>query len=344
MLTFPKPLRPGDLIAVTAPSSGVQGTALGRLDLVIAHLRNRGYRVVEGQCLRSEHKSASAPSHARARELMKFLNDPAVAAIFPPWGGELASEILEQVDFEGLRQVRPKWLLGYSDLSTLQLPLTLISGWATAHGPNLMDLAPTQTDPLTTGTLDVLESDLDHPVEQKSSISFQKQWTDFALRVDAPLNLTERTLWQRLDGSTEPISFRGRLIGGCLDTIAWLAGTRFCDIPSFVRQHQNQGVVLFLENVEMAPPGLVRALLALKRHGWFDALAGLMVGRNNGPNPEAATSLSYVEALRSVLSELRYPVLFDVDIGHQPPQFTLINGALATVHYREGGGSVVQFA
>ncbi len=77
--------------------------------------------------------------------------------------------------------------------------------------------------------------------------------------------------------------------------------------------------VLFLENVEIAPSGLVRALLALKRHGWFDVLAGLMIGRSKGPNPESATSLSYVEALRSVLSELRYAVLFDVDIGHQPP-------------------------
>ncbi|CAG0984078.1 muramoyltetrapeptide carboxypeptidase [Burkholderiales bacterium] len=342
MINFPKPLRPGDLIAVTAPSSGVEGAALGRLDLVIAHLRDRGYRVIEGQCLRSEYKSASAPSDARASEFMNFLCDPAVAAVFPPWGGELASELLESLDFESLREVQPKWLLGYSDVSTLHLPLTLISGWATAHGPNLMDLAPTQTDPLTTGTLDVLERGLDRPIEQKSSTAFQKQWTDFAVRVDAPLNLTERTLWQRLDGSNEPISFRGRLIGGCLDTIAWLAGTRFGDIPSFVRQHQDQGVILYLENVEMAPPGMVRALLALKRHGWFDDLAGLMIGRSTGPNQEAATSLSYVEALRSVLSELRCPALFDVDIGHQPPQFTLINGALATVHFKEGGGSVVQ--
>ncbi|MFT3817452.1 MAG: hypothetical protein QM750_07485 [Rubrivivax sp.] len=118
---------------------------------------------------------------------------------------------------------------------------------------------------------------------------FQKQWTDFTVRVDAPLNLTERTIWQRLDGSQEPVSFRGRLIGGCLDTIAWLAGTRFGDIPSFVEQNQGQGAVLHLENVEMAPPALVRALLSLKRHGWFDGLAGSTIGRSAGPTPDSAT-------------------------------------------------------
>jgi len=341
-ILFPKPLSPADLIAVTAPSSGVEGAALARLDLVLANLRNRGYRVIEGECLRSQHKDASASSKDRASELTKFLNDPQVSAVFPPWGGELASDLLEKIDFEALRVVSPKWLLGFSDVSTLQLPLTLISGWATAHGPNLMDLAPTQTDPLTTGTLTVLESNLDKPIEQHSSVMFQKKWTDFAVRVDAPLNLTEQTVWKRLDGSTESVSFRGRLIGGCLDTIAWLAGTRFGDIPSFVKQHQADGVVLFLENVEMAPPGLVRALLALKRHGWFEGLAGLLIGRSAGPLPNSPDRLNYNEALIAVLGDLQYPVVFDADIGHQPPQLTLINGAFAQVHFKNGKGSITQ--
>jgi muramoyltetrapeptide carboxypeptidase len=343
-ILLPKPLSPADLIAVTAPSSGVKGASLARLDLVLGHLRNRGYRVIEGKCLRSEHKTASASSHDRASELSNFLNNPEVSAVFPPWGGELASELLEKIDFEALRTVTPKWLLGFSDISTIQLPLTLIAGWATAHGPNLMDLAPTQTDPLTTGTLTVLESSMHEPIEQLSSEMFQKKWTDYAVRFDAPLNLTERTVWKRLDGSAEPVSFRGRLIGGCLDTIAWLAGTRFGDVPSFVKRNQAEGVILFLENVEMAPPGLVRSLLALKRHGWFEGLAGLLIGRSAGPLPKSPDGLGYNEALIAVLGDLQYPVVYDVDIGHQPPQFVLINGAIAKVRFANGKGSITQAA
>jgi muramoyltetrapeptide carboxypeptidase LdcA involved in peptidoglycan recycling len=342
MLSFPKPLRPGDLIAVTAPSSGVEGAALARLDLVLAHLRTRGYRVIEGRCLRAEHKDASAPRQQRAEELQRFLADPEVAAIFPPWGGELASELLELLDFEGLRAAVPKWLLGFSDISTLQLPLTLITGWATAHGPNLMDLAPTQSDLLTTGTLSVLERGLGRPVEQASSLRFQTQWTDFAVRADAPLNLTEATRWRRLDGSDDPLGFDGRLIGGCLDTLAWLAGTRFGDVPAFIRAHRGDGVVLYLENAEMTPPGLVRALLSLRRHGWFDGLSGLLIGRNAGPVPTNTGHLSDTEAWRAVLDEPPFPVLFDVDIGHRQPQFTLVNGAWARVRFEDGRGSVVQ--
>jgi muramoyltetrapeptide carboxypeptidase len=342
MLRFPKPLSKGDLIAVTAPSSGVSGGALKRLDLVLEHLRNLGYRVVEGDCLRAEHKDASAPRDKRAQELMRFLVDPHVSAILPPWGGELASELLDLLDFESLRSVQPKWLLGYSDLSTLQLPLTLVSGWATAHGSNMMELAPTQTDPLTTAVLSILAADFSTPVRQNSSSHYQTKWVDFAIKADAPLNLTEPTLWKRLDGVPEPVAFRGRLIGGCLDSVAWLAGSKYGDIPGFVKESGSVGTVLYFENAEMPPTALVRALLAIRRCGWFDGLSGLLVGRSAGHVPDSPDSLSYAEALVSTLGDLPFPVLYDVDIGHQPPQFTLINGAVAHVEFAASRGSISQ--
>lgn len=342
MTRFPRPLRPGDLIAVTAPSSGVNGAALDRLDLVLNHLHSLGYRVIEGQCLRCEHKNASAPRMARAQELLRFLNDSEVSAIFPPWGGELASEVLDYIDFEKLKSTTPKWLLGFSDVSTIQLPLTLVAGWATAHGSNMMDLAPTQTDPLTSAVLSVLASDFRSPVLQQSSTMFQKKWIDYAVQVDVPLNLTEKSEWKRLDGSKSSLTIQGYLVGGCIDTIAWLAGTKYGDIPSFVRRAGKRGTIVYLENAEMSPPALVRALLSLRRHGWFEGIAGLMLGRSAAPEPESTSNLCYVDALQSVLSDLPCPVLYDVDIGHQPPQFTLINGAHAEVDYEGGRGQISQ--
>ena len=275
---------------------------------------------------------------------MRFLTDPAVSAILPPWGGELASELLDLLDFESLQSVSPKWFLGFSDLSTLQIPLTLISGWATAHGANLMDLAPTQTDPLTTSVLSILAADFSDPIVQQSSTRYQKKWVDFAVKVDAPLDLTEQTHWRRLDGSTEAAEFRGRLIGGCLDTIAWLAGSKYGDVPHFIQESSPLGAILYLENVEMAPPCMVRALLALRRQRWFDGLSGLLIGRSAAPAPEALTSLSYADALSAVLGELPCPVIYDVDIGHQPPQFTLINGAEAHVCFEGRQGWISQTA
>jgi muramoyltetrapeptide carboxypeptidase len=344
MLKFPAPLLPGDLIAVPAPSSGVTGKHVARLELAIAHLRSRGYRVIEGGNLRSQHKDASAAASLRAEELRQFLHDPEVAAIIPPWGGELASEILELLDFQSLRQARPKWMLGYSDISTLLLPITLLAGWASAHGTNLMEMTPGNTDPLASGALAILEAPLGTPITQHASSLHQTHWQNFAANPQAGFKLTEPTAWKRLDGSPEPLLLRGRLIGGCLDTLASLAGTPFGKLPAFIEAHRQEGVILYLENAELSPPALVRTLLSLRRQGWFTGLAGLMFGRNAAPGNESAEHLSHTEALQSVCATLPCPVLYDMDIGHQPPQLTLINGALAEIRFAERAGTLTQTA
>lgn len=339
----PGPLRVGDRIAVTAPSSGVTGGALARLDLVLEHLRERGYEVVEGRCLRAERHNASAPAAERAEELQRFLLDPTVAAVLPPWGGELATEVLDRLDFVALRNSRPVWLLGYSDLSTLMLPLTLRAGWATAHGPNLMDLAPTQTDPLAAAVWATLAAPAGVPIRQASSQRYQTRWIAFEKQVDAPWQLTAPTRWRRLDDQESPLAFDGRLIGGCLDTIAWLAGTVHGDVPAFVRAAGRDGAILYLENCEFGPTAEVRALRAMRRHGWFDGLSGLLIGRSAAPAPSGDHDpLTHAQALQTVLGDLPCPVLWDVDIGHQPPQFTLVNGALAKVEFADGGGAITQ--
>lgn len=124
-MIYPKPLHRGARIAVTAPSSGVLPALHPRLNLVIAHLRAQGFGVEEGLCLRDEKLSASAPATQRAAELMQLLLRDDVDAIFPPWGGELAIELLDLLDWNALKSAKPKWLIGYSDTSTLMLALTL---------------------------------------------------------------------------------------------------------------------------------------------------------------------------------------------------------------------------
>ena len=38
----------------------------------------------------------------------------------------------------------------------------------------------------------------------------------------------------------------------------------------------------------------------------------------------------------SVLGQLDVPIILDADIGHKPPQFSMINGGLATLHSKGG--------
>ena len=337
MIRYPRPLCIGDTIAVTAPSNGV--VRLERLDQVIANLRMQGYQVVEGKCLRGNRKGASAPAQERAAELMQFLCDDTISAVFPPCGGALAIETLPLIDFDKLSSVRPKWMLGFSDISTILLPLTLLSGWANAHGTVLMGLPPDQPDAFASQTLTVLRTTYDATVAQSSSTEHQ-----FPNYNTNPVSyIPGTTRWKALGANRDTkVHMKGRLIGGCLDTITWLVGTKYADIPAFVAKNQIDGVILYLENGGLRPTEFASAMLSIKLNGWFDSLAGVMLGRHCGPDGEEPEQLQFIDVLNAHIGDLPCPVLFDADLGHTLPQLTLINGAIAEINAENGSATVSQ--
>ncbi|MFN1209063.1 LD-carboxypeptidase, partial [Enterococcus lactis] len=75
-----------------------------------------------------------------------MMKDENIQMNFPPRGGELLIEILDSVDFD---ELQPKWIVGYSDISTLLLAITLKTGIATAHGTNIIDLRVNYSDKTT---------------------------------------------------------------------------------------------------------------------------------------------------------------------------------------------------
>ena len=83
-MRYPRPLQPGCTIGVTAPSSGVSPPCQPRLDLVLNHLRQRGFAVIEGGCLRESPGAALPSPEQRAAELMDFFLREDVDAVLPP--------------------------------------------------------------------------------------------------------------------------------------------------------------------------------------------------------------------------------------------------------------------
>jgi muramoyltetrapeptide carboxypeptidase LdcA involved in peptidoglycan recycling len=342
-MRFPRPLSVGAGIGVTAPSSGLSGPVhLARLELALSHLRARGFTVVEGRCLRTSHKHVSAPAVERVRDLEALWANPALRAIIPPWGGELLIDLLGQLDFERLAASSdPKWLLGYSDTSTLLFAITVVTDIATAHGTALMDLIDGQSDSLTQACLSHLQTAPGESFEQRSAERYQKAWTPWSEQVDAPFALTEPSQWKSLRGRASE-RFAGRVIGGCLDTLVHLAGTPYGKLPEWIARHRDPGVVLFLENCELTPVAVARSLWQMRYADWFRDLGGLVFGRSSGPEASEERALSQREAIESVVGDLDIPVLLCADIGHVPPQMLLINGARASFELEHGRAKVVQ--
>ena len=332
---LPAPLRPGDTIAVTAPSSGVPAALHPRLDVAIADLRRRGFEVLEGVCLRDgDHVSASR--EARADELMALLVDPDVAAVIPPWGGETGIDVLPYLDLDLLAECEPCWYVGFSDTTTTMLPLTLRSGWATLHGMNLMD-TPYVPAPGHAHWLDVATSEGGELTQTAATHRRSSGWDDYVAEpgVDE-MTLTEPTSWSLLDG--ESATFAGPLVGGCIEVLSPLAGTPFGDVRAWA-QDQEEAPVVLLEAAEGNAFEVARCLHGMRLAGWFDRCAGVLIGRTSAPD---ADTMTQHEAVRDALGDLGVPVVLDVDFGHQQPMMPLVLGASARVEVGAEGQRITQ--
>ncbi|WP_394143511.1 S66 family peptidase [Vibrio atypicus] len=335
-MKYPNPLRQGSTIAVTAFSSGIAKEHQPRFDLIKQHLESQGFNVVVGGCLYGQLKHVSAPIEQRLEELMAFLLDDEIDAIYPPWGGELAMELLPLIDFAKLEHVRPKWILGFSDISTIAAVFASKLRWATGHCSNYMDLAPEATDPLTSNTLNYLMTPTGESFSQRASGSYASQWPDIANYPASGISPDTSSNWKWLVKPESGLAVEGRLIGGCWDTLLHLFETEYLDLKALSRDYP-EGVLLYLENAEMSPTDVARTLLSMKFKGVFKHINGLLLGRSAVSEPTDEEALTYFDAIQNGLANMGIPVIYDMDIGHLPPNLTLINGALARVELDETG-------
>lgn len=322
MLRFPAPLRPGDRIGVTSPSAGVAGAAADRIDFCVGWLREAGFDVVVGDMMDGTGLTAG-PAADRAAELTRMLCDPTIRCVVPPWGGETAIDLVDLLDWDALAAAEPTWLVGFSDVSTLLVPLTTRLGWATVHGDNLAD-TPYAAPAGLLSWLDLVASPGPH-VQRESGVV-----TDWWRFEDDPRATTWRAAgaggWT-LHGA-QSLHVTGRLIGGCIETLGNLAGTPYGDVAAFGREHASDGLVVYVEAAEDGAAAICRNLHGLRLAGWFDHARAVLVGRTAAPDHALLTQR---EAVLDALGRLDVPIVLDVEIGHVPPHLPLVNGALATV-------------
>jgi muramoyltetrapeptide carboxypeptidase len=130
-LRLPRPLQPGDLVAVAAPGGVFDRAAFTRGAEFIAA---RGYRVTWRANITTRSGYFAGDDERRAAELNSWLRDPEVKAILFARGGYGTSRIVDRLDFAALRR-HPKAIAGFSDLTVLLLAATQRAGIAAFHGP-----------------------------------------------------------------------------------------------------------------------------------------------------------------------------------------------------------------
>jgi muramoyltetrapeptide carboxypeptidase LdcA involved in peptidoglycan recycling len=337
-IRYPRPLRPGDRVGVTAPSSGVAEVVRERLYVAVDDVRARGYDVVVGRCLNGSGH-VSAPAVDRAEELMSMLTDPAIRAVVPPWGGETAIDLLPLLDWDRLRDAEPTWLVGFSDISTLSTPLTLLTGTATVHGNNLMD-TPYRVPEGLVSWLDLVAAPSGHRFTQTPPGRHRTTgFDDFAaFPAVREYTLDSPGTWVRLDADGD-VEAEGRLIGGCIETLCNLTGTRFLDIAAFARDQAPEGLLVYVEACEDNAYTICRNLHGMRLAGFFDHANAIIIGRTRAPD---SSSLSQHEAVLDALGPLNVPIIADVDCGHVPPHMPIVNGAHGRIVHAQGRSELTQ--
>ncbi|MER7174985.1 S66 family peptidase [Streptomyces mesophilus] len=335
---YPSPLRPGDRVGVTSPSSGVPKELRARLDVAVRDVRDRGYEVVIGRCMDGSGH-VSAPAADRAAELMSMLTDPTVKAVVPPWGGETAIDLIPLLDWDGLRAAEPTWLVGFSDMATLITPMTLLTGTATVHGNNLMDTPYRMPEGLCSW-LDIVAAPPGHRFTQRPPGRHRAGgFDDFAAFPDVrEYTLDAAGTWTRLDGSGA-VEAEGRLIGGCIETLCNLAGTAYLDVSAFGRDEAPEGLLVYVEAADNDSFSICRNLHGMRLAGFFDRANAVLVGRTDAP---ANRSLSQHEAVLDALGCLGVPIIADVECGHVPPYMPIVNGAYGRILHAPGRSELTQ--
>jgi len=321
-LLRPARLIPGGLIGICSPSWCGPSQFPERARRGAKRLEELGYRVLFSEHAFGRQGHVSAPAVARAADLHALFANPGVHAILTTIGGYCCNQLLPYLDFS-LIKANPKILLGFSDITVLQIALWSRLRLVTFSGPTLLtDFAELPGMPAY--SIAALTAVVQAPAPA-GTLAPPTWWTDEFLEWGSPEGQSRGRVHHEPADWTwlKPGRGRGFLLGGCLESLQHLRGTAFW--PSW------DGAIMFLEcSTRGISPGQLDAFLTdLRNLGVLAGLRGLIFGRFPGCAPDHRGQLH--EIILQAADGYDYPVVAEVDVGHTSPRLTLPNGVEASL-------------
>lgn len=329
-MRYPKYLTNKSTICFVAPAFGCNIEPYkSAFENGIKKLQELGHKIQLGpNCYEGAGIGISNTPQACAQEFMDMWCTSDNEALFSCGGGELQCEILPYLDFEMIKASEPKWFMGYSDNTNLGLLLATICDTASVYGPNAPAFG---MEPWHCSVQDAY----DLVCGNQFSFDSYDGWQIESLKTEEepllPYNITEKPSIRTLN-MEKP--FTGRLLGGCMDIVANLIGTRFDKVNEFIDRYAEDGIIWFLEACDLNLMSIRRALWSMEQAGYFRHVKGFIIGRPLHYTEEAF-GLDRYSAVTSMLEKYGVPIVMDMDLGHLPPTMPLVNGAVATVALAE---------
>jgi muramoyltetrapeptide carboxypeptidase len=327
-----KLLKKNGKISLVAPSFGCTTEPYEtRLKEAIKFFKKEGYQVEEGENIFLDKgvMSSNTPKK-RAEEFNKAYLESDSDIIISVGGGELMNEMLPYINFKKLKKAPGKLFVGFSDNTNLTFTLTTICEVPSLYGCNAPSFC---YQPLEYSSLDgyrlikgEINKTIGYPKWQKTKPEVEPEPCD--------LPICDETKIIKTYPKGEHFEMEGMLLGGNLDILSNLVGTKYDKVKKFINKYKDVGFIWYLEACDLNVLSIRRALFQLREAGWFKYTKGFLIGRPLCFGQKIGGVNQY-NACKSVLKKFHVPVLMDVDLGHFYPSMPIFNGKIAKVIYKD---------
>ena len=278
----PEYLKAGDKVALISPS---YYTPMTNVEKTADLLRSWGLEPVIGPNVGKKTDGQYAGTVAqRVNDIRWALGDPEVKAIICNRGGYGTIQLIDQLTLSELK-ASPKWLVGFSDISTLHGLLTR-AGVMSIHGTMSSFLAKGGTDKTSTLMRDLLLGQVP--------------------RYELPAHA------QNIEGKAN-----GVLVGGNLCTFTPNIGTQ-------ADATKGKDIILFVEEIEESMHNIDRQMRILQMNGVLDRCKGIILGEFTDCGTEF-TYESVEAMLHQMLKTYNIPVLCGFPGGHGDVNLPLVS-------------------
>ncbi len=295
----PAYLQPGDTVGIMALSSPVAESRRGA-DSLINIVKSWGVNVKVGEHLfKLENPPFNVTDKERAEEFMNMIKDDNIKAIVFYRGGYGAIRTLEYIDFEEVKK-HPKWIVGYSDVTTLHLMLQKI-GMESVHGAML------------------------------NSYWMKRRPDSAAITVSDALFGRIQKYHVNPHPYNKYGNVEGKLVGGNMTLISIAEGTPY-DMPV------DDNSILFIEEVGEGMNAIDGMMQQLKKSGKLDKAKAVIVGNMTRiTDLEDPWNVTPQELIKRYTDELDVPVVFGFPSGHGRPNYAIYMGREVKLSVRADG-------
>jgi muramoyltetrapeptide carboxypeptidase len=304
---IPSYLKKGDWIGITSPAGYITPE---EIKPAIQVIERWGYKVRVGNTIGKRDFTFGGTDNERADDFQQMLDDPKLKAILSARGGYGSIRIVDRLKWEKFKE-KPKWIIGFSDLTVIHSFLNRQFGIASIHS-KMCNSFPDDWSKA-------------EPIQIECIESINRALSGEKMSYTALPNANNR------QGIAE-----GKLVGGNLKTLETMSATQ-SDLITVNK-------ILFVEDTGEYLYSIDRMFWNLKRTGKLSNLKGLIIGgfKVKTDNDTEDFGKMVEQIVLEKIKNYKYPVCFDFPVGHQKNNFALKCGVKHLLTVKENGSVLTE--